>query len=382
MGAVLALLALPATGQAKTGGAPTGGASYGATPPRLVASRFTLTPRTLKPGAALGIRYRIDGTRRKVHVRVDVLPVGSKQPAARIGLGWKRPGRTQTRKWTPPAGTLPPGDYVARLHAVDRRGRTLRRTAHASGRSALTVTQPAPVPAPLAPVVGSGRFPVQGKYTYGDRFGVKRGTATHRGQDILAASGTPVVTPRAGVVSWRAYQAQGAGNYVVIDADDGRDFVFMHLLDGSVTVTKEDDRQRGPGDRPGRPDRRRHRPAPALRDLAQRLVLVRRLAARGSDAGSAGVGGGGVELTPEHLPTIQALLTLCREMNVRSRRLSPWLLLMLALQFTGAAIAVANQQWSDPRRARSPPCCSRPRCASRSTSSTRWPTRCAPATTS
>ena len=42
------------------------------------------------PGTALGIRYRIDGTRRKVHVRVDVLPVGSKQPAARIGLGWKR----------------------------------------------------------------------------------------------------------------------------------------------------------------------------------------------------------------------------------------------------------------------------------------------------
>jgi murein DD-endopeptidase MepM/ murein hydrolase activator NlpD len=240
MGAVLALLALPATGQAETGGAPTGGASYGATPPRLVASRFTLTPRTLKPGAVLGIRYRIDGTRRKVHVRVDVLPVGSRQPTARIGLGWKRPGRTQTRRWTPAAGTLPPGDYVVRLHAVDRRGRTLRRTAHASGRSALTVTQPpAPIPAPLAPVVGSGRFPVQGKYTYGDRFGVKRGTATHRGQDILAASGTPVVTPRAGVVAWRAYQAKGAGNYVVIHADDGRDFVFMHLLDGSVTVEKE-----------------------------------------------------------------------------------------------------------------------------------------------
>ena len=48
-------------------------------------------------------------------------------------MGWKRTGRTLTRKWTPPAGTLTPGDYVARLHAVDRRGRTLRRTAHASG---------------------------------------------------------------------------------------------------------------------------------------------------------------------------------------------------------------------------------------------------------
>lgn len=232
LGAVLALLTWPATGHADTGGA-----SYGATPPRLVASRFTLTPGTLKPDAALAIRYRIDGTSRKVRARVDVLPVGSKQPAARIRVGWRRPGRTQTRKWRV---RLAPGDYVARLHATDRGGRTLRRTAHASGRSALTVVAPpAPIPAPLAPVVGSGRFPVQGKYTYGDRFGVKRGSATHRGQDILAASGTPVVTPRAGVVSWRAYQAQGAGNYVVIDADDGRDFVFMHLLDGSVTVDKE-----------------------------------------------------------------------------------------------------------------------------------------------
>jgi murein DD-endopeptidase MepM/ murein hydrolase activator NlpD len=65
-----------------------------------------------------------------------------------------------------------------------------------------------------------------------------RGTARHRGQDLLAAEGTPVATPRAGVVSWRAYQAAGAGNYVVIHADDGRDFVFMHLQTGSITVVK------------------------------------------------------------------------------------------------------------------------------------------------
>ena len=269
-------------------------------------------------------------------------------------MGWKRTGRTQTRKWTPPAGKLTPGDYVARLHAVDRRGRTLRRTATASGRSRLTVLaaepEPAPIAAPMAPVVGNGVFPVQGTYTYGDRFGVKRGTATHRGQDILAASGTPIVTPRAGVVSWRAYQAQGAGNYVVIDADDGRDFVFMHLLDGSVTVTKEATVSGGPGDRPGRrrpatpPPRTctsRSGPTAGTRPTTRSPSTRCRICRRGRRQGRA---------NPEHLPTIQALLTLCREMNVRSRRLSPWLLLMLALQFTGAAIAVANQQWSDPRR--------------------------------
>jgi hypothetical protein len=243
LGTAVALLALPATGQAQSSGATvpaaTGGAGYGASVPVLTATRFRVAPRTLTPGVPARFRYRIDGAQRSARVRIELLAVGVRRPAATIRMGWKRTGRTLIRTWTPPAAVLPPGDYVARLHAVDRRGRTLRRTAHASGRSALTVTQPPPIPAPLAPVVGSGRFPVQGKYTYGDRFGVKRGTATHRGQDILAASGTPVVTPRAGVVSWRAYQAQGAGNYVVIEADDGRDFVFMHLLDGSVTVAKE-----------------------------------------------------------------------------------------------------------------------------------------------
>ena len=247
-GAALALLAWPATGHAQSGGstvpAPTGGAGYGSPVPKLTASRFAVTPRTLTPGAAASFRYRIDGTQRSVRVRVDLLPIGSRRPAARIRMGWKHTGRTLTRGWTPPAGRLTPGAYVARLHAVDRRGRTLRRTATTSGRSRLTVlAPPAPAPAPAPPpsaTVGSGVFPVQGTYTLGDGFGVKRGEATHRGQDILAAEGTPVATPRGGIVTWRAYQAGGAGHYVVIDADDGRDFVFMHLQDGSTTVTKGD----------------------------------------------------------------------------------------------------------------------------------------------
>ena len=209
-------------------------------PPRLVASRFTLTPRTLKPGAALGIRYRIDGTRRKVHARVDVLPVGSQQPAARIGLGWKRPGRTQTRKWTPPAGTLPPGDYVARLHAVDRRGRTLRRTAHASGRSALTVTQPPRRSPPRwrpSSAAGASRSRASTPTaTASASSAAPRRTAGRTSSPPRARRSSP---PAPASCRWRAYQAQGAGNYVVIDADDGRDFVFMHLLDGSVTVEKE-----------------------------------------------------------------------------------------------------------------------------------------------
>ena len=238
------LLALPATGQAQNGGAtvtaPTGGAGYGTSAPGLTASRFAVAPRTLESGAPVRFRYRIDGARRSVRVRIELLPVGSRRPAARIRMGWKRTGRTLIRTWTPTAGVPTPGDYVARLHAVDRSGRTLRRTATASGRSTLTVVAPPAIaPVPAAPVAtGSGVFPIRGAFTWGDPFGAARGSVTHRGQDLLTAAGTPIATPRAGVVSWRAYQAAGAGNYVVVHADDGRDFVFMHLQSGSVTVVK------------------------------------------------------------------------------------------------------------------------------------------------
>jgi murein DD-endopeptidase MepM/ murein hydrolase activator NlpD len=82
---------------------------------------------------------------------------------------------------------------------------------------------------------------VAGAYTLGGEqsvFGAPRRGHSHQGHDIFAAEGTPVVAPRAGAVTWRAYQAAGAGHYVVISADDGRDYVFMHLQDGSVIVEK------------------------------------------------------------------------------------------------------------------------------------------------
>ena len=69
-------------------------------------------------------------------MRVDVLPVGSRQPAARIRMGWKRPGRTLTPQLDAA------GRHSSRPATTSRactpstaRGRTLRRTATASGRS-------------------------------------------------------------------------------------------------------------------------------------------------------------------------------------------------------------------------------------------------------
>jgi murein DD-endopeptidase MepM/ murein hydrolase activator NlpD len=81
-------------------------------------------------------------------------------------------------------------------------------------------------------------FPVAGAFGWGGpdaRFGAKRKGHRHQGQDLTAASGTPVVAPYRGDVVAVQYQAKGAGRYVVIDGED-YDYVFMHLRTGSVVV--------------------------------------------------------------------------------------------------------------------------------------------------
>ena len=88
---------------------------------------------------------------------------------------------------------------------------------------------------------GSKIFPVQGPFTFGgegSKFGVARTGHSHQGQDLAAAEGTPVVSPIAGTVYHVAYQAKGAGYYVVVAGVDGRHYVFMHLQAGSTVVAK------------------------------------------------------------------------------------------------------------------------------------------------
>ena len=218
--AALALLALPGTAAAQTGGA-----EY-APAPWLAARAFSITPASIAPGTTLTLRYRIDGRARRMRVRIDLVPAGGGPVAARLALGLQRTGRRLTATWTP---ELAPGRYSARLRATARGG-----SARASRRRAIEFVAPTVTAA-------TGLFPVAGPYTLGGdeaRFGAGRSGHSHRGQDIMAAAGTPVVAPVGGSVGWRAYQAGGAGHYVVVHGDDTRDYVFMHLRDGSVRVQK------------------------------------------------------------------------------------------------------------------------------------------------
>ena len=220
--ALAALAAAPATATAQTGGA-----EYDAGP-RLSTPAFSVSPARIAPGATLTLRYRITGETRRAWVRIELLD-GDGSRAATLKLGRQRTRRALTATWRP---QLEPGTYTARLRATPiARGRPAR----SSTRSRrFEVTAPPVIAAP-------GVFPVQGTYSFGNetaRFGAERPGHAHQGQDIIAAAGTPVVSPQPGLVTWRAYQAAGAGHYVVVRTDGGRDLVFMHFQDGSVAVSK------------------------------------------------------------------------------------------------------------------------------------------------
>jgi murein DD-endopeptidase MepM/ murein hydrolase activator NlpD len=83
---------------------------------------------------------------------------------------------------------------------------------------------------------GPAVFPVRGKYDFGtfvNSFGGGRG---HQGQDVLARCGVPVVSALSGEIQHVASHSR-AGNYVVVQADDGSSQAYMHLRE-PVTLKK------------------------------------------------------------------------------------------------------------------------------------------------
>ncbi|MGZ5310170.1 MAG: peptidoglycan DD-metalloendopeptidase family protein [Solirubrobacterales bacterium] len=80
-------------------------------------------------------------------------------------------------------------------------------------------------------------FPVPGPHSFGgagSRFGAPRSGHTHQGQDVAAACGLKLVAPELSRVSTNAYQASGAGYYLVLHGlISGTDYVFMHMKKAS-----------------------------------------------------------------------------------------------------------------------------------------------------
>jgi murein DD-endopeptidase MepM/ murein hydrolase activator NlpD len=183
---------------------------------------------TGSPSRAL-VRFQVRDAASRVRVRLAFVNLAG-DGTKRVNLGRRRTGKVHSVR-----RSLSSGSYRVRITAINPRGRKAVR--------ATTVEVAPAAPAPPA-VTGTGVFPVQGPYDFGgkdSRFGAPRSGHIHQGQDVAAAEGTPLVAPQAGTIHWRAYQAGGAGYYLVLDGD-GDDFmyVFMHLRQGSLLVSKGD----------------------------------------------------------------------------------------------------------------------------------------------
>jgi murein DD-endopeptidase MepM/ murein hydrolase activator NlpD len=137
----------------------------------------------------------------------------------------------------PSGGTAVGQRPAAKRRSAPRRAAPKRN----AGPKRRRVQAPPAAGAPAPAGESAHHFPVSGSYSLGGpdaRFGAKRNGHRHQGQDVVAAEGTPLVAPWAGLVEVVRFQRSGAGWYIVLDGDDeDRDYVFMHLRKGSIVVT-------------------------------------------------------------------------------------------------------------------------------------------------
>ncbi len=245
---------------AAAGGTPaplrSGGSAFGSPLPRPavspVARRLVPSPREITAGdsaPAVRVRVRQRGIAR-VRARLIVLRLPSNRPVAKVRLGWLTTNRSVTVR-LPGSLELRTGRYLVRLHVTDPRGHVLRRSRTYPGRARIVVRRPKPapivpapapaLPAPVPSPAGRGVFPVAGAFDLGGdgaRFGAGRSGHIHEGQDIMAAAATPVVAPYAGTIASTDFQSGGAGEYVVLDGADGRDYFFAHCQRRSTVVAQ------------------------------------------------------------------------------------------------------------------------------------------------
>jgi murein DD-endopeptidase MepM/ murein hydrolase activator NlpD len=137
------------------------------------------------------------------------------------------------RRWYEAAYWNDVAKWVEGLQTGEAEARSQARIEAANGR---TRQQGQAISDGVRRVVGGGSFqcPVAGAVNFVDSFGAARsGGRRHQGTDMMAASGTPVVAPVAGVVST---SSSGAGGLTVhLAGNDGVTYEGMHLSSFGAT---------------------------------------------------------------------------------------------------------------------------------------------------
>jgi murein DD-endopeptidase MepM/ murein hydrolase activator NlpD len=183
-------------------------------------------------GRPATISYRIRDRSRFVRVKLAFVRADESKSTHSVDLGRKRTRVIHKFRWrgTDERRFAPQGVYQIRLEASDPTGNRMVKSTEALNETPIEFS--------------THRFPVDGAHSLGGpdaRFGARRNGHVHQGQDIIAAEGTPVVAPRGGLITWRAYQADGAGYYLVLAGEEEPyHYVFMHLQRGSILVNQGD----------------------------------------------------------------------------------------------------------------------------------------------
>ncbi len=165
------------------------------------------------------LNFVVTGGKPKNDLRIDIVSSSGDVIASRIKKDVER-GSSQRVTWNGKRGgkAAPNGRYRFVVRSIDGTAAVSSKRLNRARRSA----------DPFGFAIYGYQFPVRGAHSYGDGVGAGRG---HQGQDVMAKCGTPLVAARGGVVYYNAYQAGGAGNYLVINTSGtrGKSQVYMHL---------------------------------------------------------------------------------------------------------------------------------------------------------
>jgi murein DD-endopeptidase MepM/ murein hydrolase activator NlpD len=165
------------------------------------------------------IDFVISGGRPENDLRIDIVSADGDLVASRVRKGVTR-GSSERVTWSGKVRgrAASSGRYRFVVRSLDGTPAVVPRKLTSSGRSGSA----------FGFAIYGYIFPVRGPHSYGDGIGAGRG---HQGQDVMARCGTPLLAARGGTVYYNAYQAGGAGNYIVINTagTKNRSQVYMHL---------------------------------------------------------------------------------------------------------------------------------------------------------
>lgn len=130
---------------------------------------------------------------------------------------------------------VPSAARSGRIAVVSGQGRRVLSNRRLKVRAASPTSSDVRVAPATPPAAGAatGVFPIAGKHDYGTAVNAFGGGRGHKGNDVFAKCGTPLVALFDAKVQFAGTQSR-AGNYVVLQTADGQSFPYMHMLSAAL----------------------------------------------------------------------------------------------------------------------------------------------------